>query len=374
MRAGRSTASTATSGIANRSALLALGILSGSAALAQVAAAADEPVLRVGQHTSENREAPREAMAHGEEASSGQDGTADPQRARSSPQYLGGHVPPQPENIRQAGWFRKFLFWLGQFHPPAINFPIGLILAAAIAETLRMTTGRPLFTAASRFCIWVGAVGALVAGVLGWFLAGFDLGGRHWLLDTHRWLGTATALWALLVLALSEASHRRSRKAVLIAFRATLFVAAALVLTTGFFGGAMIYGVDHYAWPTAPDPADREPTDGAAEEQAADGPAVTVEMTDEMTFEPRSVTIAAGETIRWTNPSSVFHTVTADPSQALNPQESVELPERAEPFDSGRIEPGETYSRRFTVPGSYTYFCVPHEAAGMIGEIVVEPD
>ena len=32
-----------------------------------------------------------------------------------------------------------------------------------------------------------------------------------------------------------------------------------------------------------------------------------------------------------------------------------------------------SYSRRFDVPGRYTYFCIPHEAAGMIGEITVEP-
>jgi hypothetical protein len=32
-------------------------------------------------------------------------------------------------------------------------------------------------------------------------------------------------------------------------FRITLLVVAGLVLATGFFGGVMVYGFDHYTWP-----------------------------------------------------------------------------------------------------------------------------
>ena len=31
-------------------------------------------------------------------------------------------------------------------------------------------------------------------------------------------------------------------------FRAVLFTAAGLVGATGFLGGALLYGLDHYAW------------------------------------------------------------------------------------------------------------------------------
>ena len=105
---------------------------------------------------------------------------------------------------------------------------------------------------------------------------------------------------------------------------------------------------------------------------AAQGePAATVRMTQDMTFEPAAVTVQAGSTVLWENTSGMPHTVTADPAQARNPQH-VELPEGAEPFDSGLIQPGETYSQTFTVPGRYTYFCIPHESAGMVGTVVVE--
>lgn len=89
-------------------------------------------------------------------------------------------------------------------------------------------------------------------------------------------------------------------------------------------------------------------------------------------FLPETVTIRAGETIEWRNGSKLGHTVTADPEKAANP-DHVQLPEGAATFDSGDLAPGETYRRTFDVPGTYQYFCIPHEAAGMVGTIVVKP-
>ena len=46
-------------------------------------------------------------------------------------------------------------------------------------------------------------------------------------------------------------------------------------------------------------------------------------------------------------------------------------PRGAEPFDSGFLRPGETFTHTFTIPGEYRYACVVHEAKGMVGTIVV---
>lgn len=110
---------------------------------------------------------------------------------------------------------------------------------------------------------------------------------------------------------------------------------------------------------------------GAPAAEADTAPAAAVEMTNALTFEPAEITIRAGESVRWTNPSDVPHTVTADASKAADPAHVV-LPDGAEPFDSGMIDPGGAFTHTFEVPGRYRYFCIPHEAAGMIGEIVVE--
>lgn len=100
-------------------------------------------------------------------------------------------------------------------------------------------------------------------------------------------------------------------------------------------------------------------------------PAAVVEMTNALTYEPATITVKVGETVRWTNPSDVRHTVTADKTKANDPS-NVVLPEGAEPFNSGNIEAGGSWSYTFEVAGRYKYFCIPHEAAGMVAEVIVE--
>lgn len=98
----------------------------------------------------------------------------------------------------------------------------------------------------------------------------------------------------------------------------------------------------------------------------------TVKMTNALTFEPGNITIHAGDTVTWRNKSVLVHTATAMPSKATD-KSDVALPKSAEPFNSGRMKPGTSYSHTFKVAGDYRYFCIPHEAAGMVGEVVVKP-
>jgi uncharacterized membrane protein len=156
---------------------------------------------------------------------------------------------PAEQTEPPGGFPEKLLGWLGKFHPPAVHFPIALLAAAAVAELLRLLTGKPAFEAGSRYCVWAGSLTAVVTGALGWFRGGFRLSDASWVLMTHRWLGTATVACAGLVLLLSEVSRRPDRRRASGWFRLTLLVVAGLVLLTGFFGGAVVYGLDHYTWP-----------------------------------------------------------------------------------------------------------------------------
>jgi hypothetical protein len=64
------------------------------------------------------------------------------------------------------------------------------------------------------------------------------------------------------------------------------------------------------------------------------------------------------------------HTTTAD--HPRNANHSLRIPETAEPWDSGfLVNPGDRFEVTLTVEGVYDYFCLPHEAAGMVGRIVV---
>ncbi len=97
-------------------------------------------------------------------------------------------------------------------------------------------------------------------------------------------------------------------------------------------------------------------------------------------FQPDEVTIDVGESVAWMNDGSRSHTVTAydagvpdggkffasgDYSSETRAREAW-LAE-----DGGAIYPGEGYEHTFEVPGRYWYFCIPHEAAGMVGEVLV---
>jgi uncharacterized membrane protein len=173
-----------------------------------------------------------------------------PARAKSFQEEQEEPVPAESAGTPpSAGFFEKLIGWLGRFHPAAVHFPIALLTAAAVAELLRLITAQAAFDVVSRYCVWFGALAAFGAGALGWFAGGFSLTDASWVMMTHRWLGTCTVAWAGLVLVLSEVSSHPDRRLTRKAFLATLFVGAFLVLTTGFFGGAVVNGLDHYTWP-----------------------------------------------------------------------------------------------------------------------------
>ena len=161
----------------------------------------------------------------------------------------GTYLAESEEANRPTRFFKKLIRWLGKFHPPVVHFPIALLTAAAVAELLRLVTGKPAFDAISRFCIWFGTFTAVVAGILGWFLAGFRFTDASWAMMMHRWIGTFTVAFAVLVLVLSEMSRHPARHRTQVGFRVTLFVVAVLVSVTGFFGGAVVFGLNYHAWP-----------------------------------------------------------------------------------------------------------------------------
>ncbi len=72
-------------------------------------------------------------------------------------------------------------------------------------------------------------------------------------------------------------------------------------------------------------------------------------------FEPPTVSIKAGDSVRWINGEKrTSHSV-------LFPAENG--------LESERLFPGEEYVRRFERPGRYPYHCGPHPE--MEGEVVV---
>lgn len=99
--------------------------------------------------------------------------------------------------------------------------------------------------------------------------------------------------------------------------------------------------------------------------------AASVTMTDQQTFLPDTITVPLNGTVRWSNTSTTWHTVTADPLLAQDTAD-VQLPDGALPFNSDSIGPTQSYSHTFPVAGTYKYFSIPDEGAGMIGWVIVQ--
>lgn len=86
-------------------------------------------------------------------------------------------------------------------------------------------------------------------------------------------------------------------------------------------------------------------------------------------FDPIGLHVDPGTTVRWVVRGNV-HTTTAYSPQ--NDHHPLRIPDGATAWDSGfLVHPGEHFDVTLTVPGVYDYYCMPHEAAGMVGRIVV---
>jgi len=82
--------------------------------------------------------------------------------------------------------------------------------------------------------------------------------------------------------------------------------------------------------------------------------AVTVGAYDNY-FEPKTINVQPGTTVRWMNYGKHPHTVTSNDGR----------------WDSGDIPPGAAYSATFQHPGTYYYYCRHHTKGNMRGTIVV---
>ncbi len=90
-------------------------------------------------------------------------------------------------------------------------------------------------------------------------------------------------------------------------------------------------------------------------------------------FDPSGLHIQPGDTVRWIQVNG-YHSVAA--YHPKNGNHELRIPDHAQSWDSGILQAeypakGSTFEHTFTVPGVYDYFCAPHEAAGMVGRIVV---
>ena len=102
--------------------------------------------------------------------------------------------------------------------------------------------GRPAFATPVQSCV-AGGIIAPIAAVLGWLDAmGAD---PDPLLSVHRWLGTAIGIGAL---GLGIWAWRRPDQNRGLGMMAGLAAITAAIVIQGWYGGAMVHGIDHMNW------------------------------------------------------------------------------------------------------------------------------
>ncbi len=78
-----------------------------------------------------------------------------------------------------------------------------------------------------------------------------------------------------------------------------------------------------------------------------------------LAFEPSSLNISAGDTVKFVNNKLAPHNAVFDGNEDLS------HPDLA-------FAPGEAWERTFDTAGTYDFYCEPHRGAGMVGKIVVD--
>ncbi len=100
-------------------------------------------------------------------------------------------------------------------------------------------------------------------------------------------------------------------------------------------------------------------------------------MGDDFRFDPATLTVEAGTTVTFLNDSEQPHTATAYEDRVpdgafFSSGGSGSEAEARDEIAGGLVAPGETYEVTLRAPGTYRYFCIPHEDQDMKGTIAVE--
>lgn len=137
----------------------------------------------------------------------------------------------------------RLMDWLGRLHPIIVHFPIAFFPAALFTAVVGRR--RPAFAAPVQFLVIAGGIIGPIAALLGWFDGGFDFATDDMLLQWHRWLGTAIGLGSLGLGVWAWRSPDTNRSTGMIIGLALI---TAAIVVQGWFGGAMVHGIDHMNW------------------------------------------------------------------------------------------------------------------------------
>lgn len=157
-------------------------------------------------------------------------------------QPMGKMMSSEKDRARMS-FGERLMDWLGRVHTLIVHFPIAFFPAALF--TAIAGRRRPAFAKPVQFLVVAGGVVAPVAAILGWLNGGFTMSDSDPLLAVHRWLGTAIGIGGLglAVWAWKQPEEDRGIGMIL-----GLAAVTAAIVVQGWFGGALVHGIDHLNW------------------------------------------------------------------------------------------------------------------------------
>ena len=87
-----------------------------------------------------------------------------------------------------------------------------------------------------------------------------------------------------------------------------------------------------------------------------------------LVFEPSSFSISSGEKIVFKNNAGFPHNVVFDEDEVPSGVNAAKISMNEEDLLNA---PGETYAVTLTEKGTYSFYCSPHQGAGMVGKVTV---
>ena len=150
------------------------------------------------------------------------------------------------EHVHADSMVDTLIGYLGKFHVLAVHFPIALLLVAGLCELIAVWQPGPFWSHAAGANLAFGTVGAVVAAILGWLAAssGTYAGEQATILETHRWLGTSTAVLSGVCL-IAWWKARSGSLWAQYTYRTLLVFAMLLLVLAAHFGGSLVYGPNY---------------------------------------------------------------------------------------------------------------------------------
>ncbi|CAL4905117.1 unnamed protein product [Urochloa decumbens] len=88
-----------------------------------------------------------------------------------------------------------------------------------------------------------------------------------------------------------------------------------------------------------------------------------------LAFVPSEFVVKSGEAITFKNNAGFPHNVVFDDDEVPAGVDAAAISQGDEELLNA---PGQTYTVTLTVPGTYGFYCSPHQGAGMVGKVTVQ--